>query len=162
MIEIWKPIKGYDGLYEVSNLGRVKSLNYKNTKKEKILIEGINRGYCYVNLFKNKISKTKYLHRLVAIAFLNHTPCGMKLVVNHINFIKTDNRVENLEIITHRENTNKKHIKSSSFFVGVSWNNKRKKWLSQIEINRKINFLGYFNNENEAHQAYQNKLLTLK
>lgn len=69
--EVWVSIKGYEGLYEVSTFGRVKSLNYRHTKKEKILRYNINsRGYKYVILCKNGKTKNFSIHRLVAIAFI--------------------------------------------------------------------------------------------
>jgi len=153
---IWKPIKEFEGLYEVSNNGEIKSLWYG---KERILKATINTGgYLKVNLCKECKAKTRMIHQLVAESFLNHTPNGYKLVVNHINFIKTDNRVENLEIVTNRENTNRKHLKSNSVFTGVSWHKQKKKWQSQIVINGKQIHLGYFTTELEASEAYQNKL----
>jgi hypothetical protein len=157
-MEIWKTIKGYEN-YQISNLGNVKSLNYRRTNKEKTLILRKNtHGYKVCYLYINGFSKTKQVHQLVAIAFLNHTPCGYKLVVNHINFIKTDNRVENLEIVTSRENTNLKHIKSTSNYVGVFWDKNYKKWTSKIVINKKQKHLGRFIKEIDAHNAYQNEL----
>ena len=103
--EIWKPIKDYEGLYEVSNLGRVKSLNYRKTGKEKILknIE-CNNGYLKVGLIKFGKCKMCSIHRLVAEAFIPNPedkPC-----IDHINTIKNDNRVENLRWVTHKENNN--------------------------------------------------------
>lgn len=156
MKEIWKDIKGYNGDYQVSNLGRVKSLKWN---KERILAININsRGYLLTGLSKNNESKMVQVHQLVAIAFLNHTPNGHKLVVNHINFDKTDNKLVNLEIISNRENTNRKHLNSSSKFVGVSWNKKRKDWMAMININGKATYLGSFKCELSAAKAYQNKL----
>jgi hypothetical protein len=70
--EIWKDVPNYDGFYQVSNLGNVKSFYKKN---EKILKQGINRyGYKFVSLSKNNKQKTIKTHQLVAMAFLNHTP----------------------------------------------------------------------------------------
>lgn len=152
--EIWKPIEGFDN-YEISNFGRVKS-----TKKgfDKILKNNIgSRGYYSVNLYKDK-SYIKFVHQLVAIAFLNHKPCGYKLVVNHKDFNKLNNKVDNLEIVTNRENTNLKHIKSSSKYVGVHYDKNKNKYRSRIEINYKKIHLGYFENEYDAHLAYQLKL----
>ena len=69
MEEIWKDIKGYEGLYQVSNLGRLKSLNYKNSEKERILKYGINtQGYLIVCLCVNKQRKIFAVHRLVSQA----------------------------------------------------------------------------------------------
>jgi hypothetical protein len=161
--EIWKDVHGYEGLYQVSNLGKIKSLNYRSTKNKIILKNGLNtRGYSAVSLSKKGNVKSFSIHQLVAIAFLNHTPCGFDLVVNHKNFIKTDNRLENLEIITTRENANLKHIKSSSQYTGVSWNKKNEKWTSQIIVNRKRKHLGYFTTEEEASEYYDNALISIK
>ena len=104
MEEIWKDIEGYEGIYQVSNLGNVRSLNYKNTGETRILKTRINRcGYICVCLGRKR--KDFKVHRLVAIAFIpnpENKPC-----VDHINAIRTDNRVENLRWVTHEENMNK-------------------------------------------------------
>lgn len=155
-MEIWKDILDYEGIYQISNLGNVKSLKFG---KEKILKTNLdNNGYLILRLCKKGIIKTRTLHQLVAIAFLNHIPDGHNLVVNHKNFIRTDNRVENLEIVTQRENSNLKHLKSTSEFVGVYWCKKLKKWMTCIYMNKKLNYLGYFINEIDANNAYQKAL----
>ena len=157
--EIWIDLPEYEGLYRISNLGRLKSLNYRRSGKEGILKLSLNStGYLHVRLSKNKTYKTKQVHQLVSIAFLNHTPCGHNLVVNHKNFIKTDNRVENLEVITNRENTNCVHLKSSSNYVGVHYDKKSNKWKSQIVKDGKTIYLGKFSDELEAYQYYKNAL----
>jgi len=158
-IEIWKDIAGYEGRYQISSLGQIKILNFRRTGKEKIMKGFIYKdGYKGVSLSIGTTKKTFRVHQLVAMAFLNHTPCGFKLVVNHINFIRTDNRVENLEIIKPRENTNKKHIKSSSEYVGVSWHKIINKWVANIFINGKNKHLGCFKTEIEASDYYQKSL----
>ena len=96
MEEEWKDIKGFEGKYMVSNLGRVKSLNYNNTGKEGILKAYTNvHGYLFVVLYKEGKRKLPLVHRLVAQAFLEN-PQNLP-EVNHKNEDKTDNRVENLE-----------------------------------------------------------------
>jgi len=168
-MEIWKDIKGYEEMYKVSNLGRVKSLsrivnrknNIKLTVKSKILKEVVsNTGYLVVNVYKNKIRKTRTIHQLVAEKFLDHTPCGYKLVVDHINNTKTDNRAVNLQIITNRQNCSRT-IKGSSVYTGVRWVNESKKWRASIVINKKKKNLGMFYDEYKAHLAYQKELLKL-
>ena len=170
-MEIWKPVKDYEGIYEVSNLGRVKSLTrwveYKNCvprfKLGKLFKTNINSwGYLFVRLSKNGKSKTLRIHQLVAVAFLNHKPDGThKLVVDHINDDKLDNRVENLQIVTQRENSHKTQGNYSSKYKGVHWSTRDNKWLSQIQINGKLKYLGLFKCELAASVAYQNKLKTL-
>ena len=106
--EVWKDIKGYEGKYQVSNLGRVKSLYLINRQakipREKILKLGHNlQGYPQIHLCKdNKTSKSIFVHKLVAEAFIPN-PDNLP-VVNHKNEIKTDNRVENLEWCTQKNN----------------------------------------------------------
>ena len=157
--EIWKPINDYNDNYYVSSLGRVKSLK---GVKDRILKQHENtNGYLIVKLCKYGVCKTRKVHQLVAMAFLNHTPDGMNLVINHINTNKLDNNISNLEITTNRQNSNKKHIKSHSEYVGVTWYKRYSKWASKIHINGKSVHLGYFNNEIDAANAYLEKLNTL-
>lgn len=161
-MEIWKSILGYEGLYEVSNLGRIKSLGNNKYKKEKILQPTDNgKGYLILSLRKNKTPKPFRVHQLVAMTFLNHKPCGYELVVNHKNFIRHDNRVENLEIVTARENSNRKHLPSSSKYTGVHWNKATKKWRSVMVANGKGISLGSFKNELDASITYECALLGL-
>jgi len=165
MQEIFKSIPHYSN-YQVSNIGRVKSLSrwsncgHNGQMKKEIILTLFkdSSGYYMVKLYKNGKSKTKKVHQLVTEAFLNHKPNGNTMVVNHKNFIRTDNRLDNLEIVSMRENGSKKQIKSSSKYVGVSWNKYRSKWTSQIHIDGTNKYLGLFEDELDAHHTYQKAL----
>ena len=150
-MEIWKDVPGFED-YKVSNLGIVKN------KFDKILKPTKDKYYSKVGLYKNKIQTKFCIHQLVAMAFLNHKPNGYEMVVNHKNFDGYDNRVTNIEVVTQRENSNKKHIKSSSKHTGVSWHKKNKKWVTHIFISGKLKNLGYNNCEKKASEAYNDKL----
>ena len=158
-MEIFKDVKDQEGTYQVSNLGRVKSLK---CGKERILKANVDsRGYLYVKLCKDRKTKNRTIHQMVAIAFLDHTPNGHKLVVNHKDFDRKNNKVENLEITTQRNNANKKHLKRSSKYVGVCWYKSSKKWMANIYVNGKRKHLGLFTNELEASEVYQSELKKL-
>lgn len=103
--EIWKDIKEFEGLYQVSNLGRVKTLNNKKSRKEKIRkIHNDQRGYLIVYLSKNGNGKFYKVHRLVAQTFIEN-PLN-KPQVNHKDECKTNNVWTNLEWVTRKENMN--------------------------------------------------------
>ena len=110
MEEIWVDIEGYEGFYQVSNLGRIRSIereiyksnNIKQISKSHILKFEKRKGYNYVHLFKNGIRKRMAVHRLVAEAFIPNP--DNKPQIDHINTIRDDNRVENLHWVTPKEN----------------------------------------------------------
>jgi len=154
MIEIYRDIPNFPK-YQVSNLGNVKSLKFKN---ETILSggkTGLVRHYLAVNLYTNKKSHSLQIHKLVAITFLNHTKVD-GFVVDHINNNSLDNRLENLQLITHRNNCNKEKE-----FVGVHFCNTRNKWIAKIQILGKSNYIGQYNLKSKALNAYNLKLKTL-
>lgn len=103
--EIWKPILGYEGLYEVSNKGNVRSMNYNRTGNIKLLKYLVHRdGYLKVRLYKDKSWVDCFIHKLVAINFIPN-PYDMT-EIDHKNGNKTDNKVENLKWCTRKENMN--------------------------------------------------------
>ncbi len=126
------------------------------------LIKDKSSGYVSISLMNKGKIKTIKVHRLVASAFIDSKYRLKELVVNHINFKKDDNRLENLEVITQRENTNQKHIPSSSKYTGVRWVKDRKTWASGISVNGKYKQLGYFNDEKEASEYYESALVCVK
>lgn len=153
-IETWKDVPEYEGLYKVSDLGRVMTINpYRNPK---VLRQSFYR-YTMVTLVKDKKNKGFNVHSLVAMAFLGHIRCGHKIVINHKNFIKCDNRLCNIELITQRENTNKKHIHTKrNKLTGTYPTGKRFK--ANICINGRTIYLGVYDTELEASTVYENKL----
>ena len=166
MIEEYRAVKGYEGIYEVSNYGNVKSLERINLAgyriKEKIMKGSTaSKGYRKFILSKNFIKKTIEVHQLVAITFLNHVPNGHKIIVDHKNNNKLDINIDNLQLITSRENLSKDKKGYTSKYTGVCWEKDRKKWVAHIRIKGKSKTLGYFANEIEASNAYKLKLSTL-
>jgi hypothetical protein len=155
MMEEWKNVTGYEELYQVSNLGRVKSLLYSN----KILKNSISsRGYCMIGLYKNKQRKLFSVHKLVAIHFLDSSlKEGQDKVVDHIDNNPLNNNISNLQITSNRHNSSKDRIGVSKY-PGVSFDKSRNKWISQIQINGKRKYLGRFLNETDAYDAYQKAL----
>jgi alpha-N-acetylglucosamine transferase len=137
MKEIWKDIPDYEGLYQISNLGRVKSLdritrngNGNFTKKGRILKNIINnKGYYYVHLKKEGSNKKIYVHRLVAQAFIPNK--NNKEEVNHIDCNPANNKVDNLEWVTHKENM--------GYMAKLGHSNKTGKWLEKIRCNNIMN-----------------------
>jgi len=127
MEEIWKDIPSYEGLYAISNKGKVKSYPKQQGvvwKQETLLVNAINKGYERVRLSKNGKIKNWQVHRLVALTFISNL--DNKLCVNHINSIRNDNRVENLEWCTHSENS----------IHGVNFGNMKPPIISGEALNR--------------------------
>ena len=148
--EVWRDIVGYEGYYQVSDQGRVKSLERKNsygrTVKERILKPAVKpTGYVEVNLYAGGKQKALTVHRLVCQAF--HENPDNKSDVNHINENKTDNRACNLEWCTRKENCNhgsrnERVAKALSKPVGqyTSDGELVKIWPSAIEVQRQAGF----------------------
>lgn len=116
--EVWKPVRGYEKLYSVSNMGRIRcDIDKRSSKKGKILkISTFSRGYKGVGLFNGSNKKNYTVHKIVCEAFISKYPRNMQ--INHKNRIKSDNRLINLEYVTPKENV------LHSFKVGTRNTNK--------------------------------------
>ena len=167
MEEIWKDVKGYEGLYQVSNYGRVKSMErtvschkfFVKNWKEKILKPTLqNNGYYSLPLFREGKMKRYSVHRLVALAFVENG--NNKKIVDHINGDKKDNRAINLRWVTSKENTNNVNTKfnmkntfdkMNDFSRNMAKENSRKSKIRavvQIDDNNKI--VGRYDSISEA------------
>ena len=156
-IEVWKDIPEFEGFYQVSNLGNVKSLNYRRTGKPKKMVLSLNsKKRLNTYLSKKGIIKNYQIHCLVAISFLKHKPDGHKIVVDHIDNNPINNHLYNLQLITQRENTSK-DSKNPNNYTGV-FKTPSKKFKSLISLSGRQKYLGTFNTAKEASQAYQNEL----
>ena len=154
--EEWKAITGYEGLYEISNFGRVKSLNRLDSMgrvvEETIKTQHIGTtGYPAITLNKDGKKKTKVVHQLVAESFLGHIPDSYNGVINHIDNIKTNNRLDNLEVVSSRYNT--QYSKSTE---GVY--ERRNKFEVYIRIDGKKTYLGSYTSKEEALKVRNKKL----
>jgi len=167
--EEWRAIAGYEGIYEVSNYGRVKSLPNRRrngrgdndfyTTKEIILKPGrmAQTGYLSVSLK----SKTHSIHRLVAKAFIPNP--DSKRQVNHIDKNKQNNAVSNLEWCTERENTVHGFLGyKKSKYPGISWSEDRKRWIVYISVDGVAKYIGRSDKEDIAHKIYLNGLKRYK
>ena len=167
MQEVWKSVVGYEGLYQVSNLGSVYSLPKKwigakgclRSHNGKIMSVTLSpKGYPRVLLSNNGKTKTREIHQLVAESFLNHKVCGYKIVVDHIDNNKLNNNACNLQLVSQRYNSSKDRLFKTSKYIGVYFDKSRNKYATRIQINGKNIFIGRFDDEYKAHLAYQNKL----
>jgi len=166
MKKVWKDVQGYEGIYQASSTGEIKTLsryiNYNGIirkRKEKILKPYVSScGYAIVDLRKNNIRKKKTVHSIIAETFYNKKE---GLVVNHKDKNKLNNNLYNLEYCTQSQNLASKvyNKKKTSIYRGVSiclWK-KERQWTAQISCNRHIKRLGYFNTQEDAALAYNEK-----
>jgi len=154
MNENWKDIAGYEGQYQVSDLGRIRSLNYKRTGQTQVLKPRNNKGYLQINLYKDRKGKNFWIHRLVAKAFLPNPQNYPQ--INHVNEDKTNNAVSNLEWCSAKFNQNygtcqkRRAVKLKGKFVNgpcakpvLQFNkagNLIRKWPSAHEVERQLGF----------------------
>jgi hypothetical protein len=163
-MEVWKSIIGYEGYYEISNFGNVRSLEriVNHTKYGKQQLKARNskkyitdKAYYEVALCKDNKAKRIFIHKLVAIHFIEKINLS-KNQVNHIDSNKKNNTILNLEWVDNRENQCHKNIIKTSKYTGVSYCKDRCKFIACITINKKRTFLGRFNTEIEAKKVYDN------
>ena len=164
-MEQFKPIKNYEGLYEVSSYGEVKSIarvvsSFKwgeQKVSEKILAQHIREGYPAVALNKKGFRKTHTIHHLVWDQFGNGERNGHKSQVDHIDENKLNNNIENLQLLTASENTAKYKMTQpkTSKYTGVCFDKYHKKWVAQKTVNKKQIKIGRYNTEEKAYTAYQ-------
>jgi len=152
MNEIWEDIESYEGLYQVSSWGRVRSVKRNIIRK----LHPDTQGYLGLVLSKNGKQRPKNVHRLVADAFLRKRVKGE--VVDHIDNNRLNNNLSNLQVITHEQNLRKSPFGTSKY-RGVTRCNTHNRWLSRLHINNKRIFIGYFRCETKAHIAYQKALI---
>lgn len=166
--EIWKPVTGYEGLYSVSSSGRVwsdeKTLPHKKSGNRKMKGKMLRAtengcGYKTVSLFKNRNMQSLKVSRLVAEAFL--PDYSQKMMVDHINGIKSDNRVENLRMATRAQNkaNSRKQKNTMSMYKGVSYDKRSGKWVASIQKDKKTHTLGRFSDEKTAAQRYDEEAI---
>jgi hypothetical protein len=157
-MENWVKINGFEN-YEISSEGRVRSLSFKRTGICKIINPcKSKKQYLVIRLYKNGLPNCKKIHQLVAIHFLNHLPCGMNKIIDHINGVKTDNRLVNLRITDNRTNCSKGRKNKTSSFTGVCFDASKQKYKAAIYYDGKHHFLGSFKNEIDAKNSYDNAL----
>lgn len=157
-MEIWKDIPNYEGYYQVSDLGNVKSLDRKVinspnggcfTRKGKKLkpIKKGKQNYLVVSLNKKGRGKMFTIHQLVAITFLNHKPCGFDIVVDHKNNISTDNNLSNIQLVSNRYNSSKDKVQKSGEYciykIGA-------KFMVRLRVNGVKKSLGTYSNIDKA------------
>jgi len=167
--ETWKDVVGYRGYYQVSSYGRIKSFDRlveeksgtKRIHRGRILKNQTSKGYKTVCLCVKGSQTNKQIHVLVAESFLNHVSSGMDFVVDHVNNIKSDNNLTNLQVITQRENVSKNQKNRASNYTGVYRQRSGKKWYASIGIAGKYIYLGSFDTGVAASNAYKNKLKSI-
>jgi hypothetical protein len=151
-VEIWRDVKGFLGIYQISNLG-----NVRNVKTLRILKFANSSGYEMVKLYRKGEVKNLFVHRLLSLAFIPNPK--NKTCIDHINNKKLDNRLKNLRFVTSQENSRNRSISShnTSGVKGISFHTKCNKWQAFIKINGKMIYIGIFTDIEEAKEARQKK-----
>jgi hypothetical protein len=158
-VEQWKDIPDYEGLYQASNLGRIKSLKKPRKKstnnpnsfvRERIMKASLSQKYLNTGLYKDKY-KQFLVHHLIALSFMNFKANIGNIVIDHKNNISTDNRLVNLQLISRRNNNNK-DAKNKTGAIGVYTN--KGFYYARINFNGKNYNLGSFKNVLDAKNKY--------
>lgn len=160
--EIWVDIPDYEGLYQISSLGRVKSLQRviergngkKYTVSEKMLKHSLRNGYPIVQLYKDKKRKTMKIHKIMQRAFKIG---DVDLHIDHIDRNRQNNHLSNLRAVSQRQNT-QNMSKKSNLPVGVDFHKPTGKYRAHIRIEGKQKYLGVFKTSDKASEAYQKAL----
>ena len=156
----WRPVVGYEGLYEVSNHGNIKSLHGRRTsiksKHGNILAETLNKaGYLTVGLCKKGKSTTTRVHCIVSDAFMGEKKEGV--YIDHIDGCKTNNKLWNLEFVTPEDNSHRwRKLVSEKFYgkhIGISYHKIKEMWTASKRILGKNVYLGAYSTEKDAERA---------
>ena len=174
-VEEWRDVPEYEGYYQVSNLGRVRSLDrwvtYSNGRKRfyrgREIAGRVNEGgYRDTTLRMGNIGRVYRFSQLVAMAFLDHKPNGHKLVVDHIDGKRLNDRLTNLRIVTNRANcticyrSNKSSL--SSQYSGVRYRDASRRWHARITFEGEEVNLGTYDDEKDASSAYQSAVTLIE
>ncbi len=161
MVELWKPVEGWEGFYEVSDQARVKSLarrvpqgGYTVSIQDRILKQTKDgRGYLTVKLNRNGVGKTACIHRLIFLAFID-SKCTLE--IDHIDGNRLNNQLNNLRAATRQQNGRNmaKRRNTSSAYKGVSFRKDTRVWAAYIKFQSKKVNLGCYPTQEQAAKAY--------
>lgn len=157
--EKWDWVPKYIGHYQVSTKGRVKSF-----KKMEFIMKVFSKEgrYNSVTFHIDNKPKTEMIHQIMAETFLGHIPASRKFVVDHIDGNKQNNVIDNLQIISARENTSKDKKGFTSVFSGICLDSKSGKMQSAIRLDGKKYYIGKYLSEHEAKEKYEQVLVKYK
>lgn len=163
VMEEWRDIPGYEGFYQASSEGRVRSVDRvlvrsngrSHTVRGKVLRPGISSRYSMVVLRNEDGVNGKTVHSIVAETFIGPRPDGM--VIDHKDENTENNRPNNLEYVTQRENVRRFHKNKGTECIGVYWYKRKSKWMARIYRKEGSVFLGYFKDKQDAIRAVQMK-----
>lgn len=165
--EVWKDVPEYEGFYQVSDMGNVRSVDRTTCKSDgaRAFFKGVDitqskgRGkYVYVELNRIGMAKKFYVHALVAMAFLEYSTWGVDSVIDHIDGDRHNNVLSNLRIISARENVADGYRRKGTQSGITGAYNDRGRWMSTIYVDGKCIRLGSFGTKEEAGNAYKTAL----